>query len=341
LSEKFSFITLDFIFFVMKVAVTGASGHIGNCLVRELKKQGAEIKVLVHNFRNDLDKLNVELIQGNLLEPESLITLCNGVDVVFHLAAQIAIENRSSEQVYETNVTGTKNMIKAANYAGVKKFIHFSSIHAFRTESSELILDESRSMVESNKTIYEFTKAEGERVVMKAVSEGLNAVILNPTAVIGPFDYRSSLLGQALLQIYQNKLPFLVSGGYNWVDVRDVVSASIQAVESGRKGEKYILSGEFCTLRELSGMISKISGCRIPGIVPVSLARLACPFFQIYSSVAKTEPLYTYQSLDILINSAVNISNAKAKKELGYEPRPLEQTLKDAFEWYRENNVIN
>jgi dihydroflavonol-4-reductase len=157
----------------MKVAVTGASGHIGNCLVRELKKQGAEVKVLVHNFRNDLDKLNVELIQGNLLEPESLITLCNGVDVVFHLAAQIAIENRSSEQVYETNVTGTKNMIQAANYAGVKKFIHFSSIHAFRTESSELILDESRSMVESNKTIYEFTKAEGERVVMKAVSEGL------------------------------------------------------------------------------------------------------------------------------------------------------------------------
>jgi dihydroflavonol-4-reductase len=325
----------------MKVAVSGASGHIGNCLVRELKKQGADVKVLVHNFRNDLDKLNVELIQGNLLEPDSLITLCDGVDVVFHLAAQIAIENRSSAQVYETNVTGTRNMIKAAIKGEAKKFIHFSSIHAFRTESSEVILDESRSMVETNKTIYEFTKAEGEREVMKAVKEGLNAVILNPTAVIGPFDYRSSLLGQALLQIYQNKLPFLVAGGYNWVDVRDVVSASIQAIESGRKGEKYILSGKFCSLHELSAMISKITGCRIPVIVPVSLARLACPFFQIYSSVAKTEPLYTYQSLDILVNSAVNISNTKARKELGYEPRPLEQTLIDAFNWYRENNFIN
>jgi dihydroflavonol-4-reductase len=325
----------------MKVAVSGASGHIGNCLVRELKKQGADVKVLVHNFKNDLDKLNVELIQGNLLEPDSLITLCDGVDVVFHLAAQIAIENRSSAQVYETNVTGTRNMIKAAIKGEAKKFIHFSSIHAFRTESSEVILDESRSMVETNKTIYEFTKAEGEREVMKAVKEGLNAVILNPTAVIGPFDYRSSLLGQALLQIYQNKLPFLVAGGYNWVDVRDVVSASIQAIESGRKGEKYILSGKFCSLHELSAMISKITGCRIPVIVPVSLARLACPFFQIYSSVAKTEPLYTYQSLDILVNSAVNISNTKARKELGYEPRPLEQTLIDAFNWYRENNFIN
>lgn len=325
----------------MKVAVTGASGHIGNCLVRELKKQGAGIKVLVHNFRNDLDEMDVELIQGNLLEPESLITLCEGVDVVFHLAAQIAIENRSSVQVYETNVTGTKNMIKAAIYGRAKKFIHFSSIHAFKTEPSDLILDESRSLIETNKTIYEFTKAEGEREVMKAVKEGLNAVILNPTAVIGPFDCRGSLVGQALLKIYQNKLPFLVSGGYNWVDVRDVVSASIQAIESGQKGEKYILSGEFCNLHDLSAMISKISGCKIPVIVPVSLARLACPFFQIYSSITKKEPLYTYQSLDILLNSPINISNEKAKKELGYEPRPLEQTLKDTFNWYRENNFIN
>jgi dihydroflavonol-4-reductase len=325
----------------MKIAVTGASGHIGNCLVRELINRGASIKVLVHNFRNDLDEMDVELIQGNLLEPESLTTLCEGADIVFHLAAQIAIENRSSAKVYETNVTGTKNIIKAANYAGTKKFIHFSSIHAFQTGFSDQILDESRSLIDTNKTIYEFTKAEGEREVMKAVKEGLNAVIINPTAVIGPFDFRGSLLGQALLKIYQNKLPFLVSGGYDWVDVRDVVSASIKAIEAGRKGEKYILSGKFCTLQELSEMISKISGGRIPVIVPVSLARLACPFFHIYSSITKEEPIYTYQSLDILVNSPVNISNEKARKELGYEPRPLEQTLKDTFDWYIKNNLIN
>ena len=325
----------------MKVAVTGASGHIGNCLVQELKKQGAGIKVLVHNFRSVLDEMDVELIQGNLLEPESLVNLCEGVDVVFHLAAQIAIENTSSEHVYETNVTGTKNMIKAANHSKVKKFIHFSSIHAFQLGSPDQMLDESRSLVETNKAIYEFTKAEGEREVMKAAKEGLNAVILNPTAVIGPFDYRGSLLGQALLKIYQNKLPFLVSGGYNWVDVRDVVSASINAIDSGHKGENYILSGEFCTLQELSVMISKISGCKIPVIVPVALARLACPFFKVLSSITNKRPLYTYQSLDILVNSPSNISNAKARNELRYEPRPLEQTLKDTFDWYKENNFIN
>jgi dihydroflavonol-4-reductase len=325
----------------MKVAVTGASGHIGKCLVQELKKQGALIKVLVYNSRSELDEMDVELIHGNLLEPESLISLCKGADVVFHLAAQIAIDNKSSELVYDTNVTGTKNMIKAANLSGVRKFIHFSSIHAFQIGSPLQMLDESRSLVETNRIIYEFSKAEGEREVRKAAKEGLNAVILNPTAVIGPFDYGDSLLGRALLKIYQNKLPFLVAGGYNWVDVRDVVSASINAVKSGRKGENYIISGEFCSLRKLSEMISKISGCKIPLIVPVSLARLACPFFKIYSSVTNSKPLFTYQSLDILVNSPVNISNAKARKELGYEPRPLEQTLRDTFDWYREKNFIS
>jgi len=325
----------------MKVAITGASGHIGNCLVRELKKQGAGIKVLVHNFRSDLDELDVEIIRGNLLEPESLNALCEGVDVVFHLAAQIDIGNRSIAQIYDTNITGTKNIIKAAKYARVKKFIHFSSIHAFQTEPSDSMLDETRPLVHSDKTIYEYTKAEGEREVMKAVKEGLNAIILNPTAVIGPFDLRGSLLGQALLKIYQNKLPFLVSGGYNWVDVRDVVAASLQAIESGRMGENYILSGTFCSLEELSVMISKISGCKIPLIVPVSLARMACPFFKIYSFISKKEPLYTYQSLNILVNSPTNISNAKAAKELAYKPRPLEQTLRDTFDWYKENNFIN
>ena len=325
----------------MKIAVTGASGHIGNCLVKELKKQGAEIKVLVHDTSDVPIEIDVEPVRGNLLDPESLFNLCAGVDVVFHLAAQIAIDNVSSERVYETNVTGTKNMIIAANKSGVKKFIHFSSIHAFRIGSPDQMLDESRSLVESNKIIYEFTKAEGEREVKKAVKEGLNAVILNPTAVIGPFDYRSSLLGRALIKIYQNKLPFLVSGGYNWVDVRDVVSASIKAIESGRKGENYILSGEYCSLQELSSMISKISGCRIPVIVPVTLARLACPFFKGYSFFTNKQPLYTYQSLDILVNSPVNVSSAKAGRELEYVPRPIEQTLRDTFDWYRENNFIN
>lgn len=324
----------------MRIALTGASGHIGNCLVRELKKTGAEVKVLVHNFRNDLDELDVEIITGSLFDNESLMRLCEGADVVFHLAAQIAIDNRASEQVYSTNVTGTENIIKAAMISGVKKFIHFSSIDAFRTESPDRMLDENRPLIEENKAIYSYSKAESERLVLKAVTQGLNAVILNPTSVMGPFDSKRSLLGQALIKIYRGKLPFLVDGGYNWVDVRDVVAASIKAIESGRKGERYILAGEFCSLKDLSYRISRISGRKIPGFVPVSIARLACPFFQLYSAVTNTDPLYTRQSLDLLVSSPSNISFEKAKKELNYVPRPLEETLTDTFAWYKENKHL-
>jgi dihydroflavonol-4-reductase len=325
----------------MIAAVTGASGHIGYCLVRELKKQGAVVKVLVHNFKSDLGELGVELIHGDLLQPGSLNSLCEGVEVVFHLAAQIDIGNKSPSQIYDTNVTGTRNILKAAKYNGIGKFIHFSSIHAFQSKPLKEMLDENRSKIDKKKIIYEFSKAEGEREVLKAVKEGMNAVILNPTAVIGPFDKRNSFLGRALIQIYQNKLPFIVAGGYNWVDVRDVVQASIQSISSGRSGENYILSGEYHTLPELSVMISEISGCKIPGIVPVSLAQIACPFFKIYASFTNSEPLYTYQSLNILINSPINISSAKAAQELSYKPRQLKQTLKDTFDWYRKENLID
>ncbi len=326
----------------MKVAVTGASGHIGNCLVRKLLKRGDYVKVLVHNFKNDLAKMDVEIIHGNLLEVESLKKLCEGVDVVFHLAAIIALDNRHPKHVYAVNITGTKNIIEASKSSGVKKLIHFSSIDAFQFISSEAFMDESKPLIESEKSIYAFTKAEGERLVIKAVKEGFDAVILSPTAVIGPFDYRGSFLGSALIKIYQNKIPMLVSGGYDWVDVRDVAAAAIQAVDSGRKGEKYILSGSFCSLLELSEIIGRISGKKTPKLLaPVSLAKLAFPFIQFYYSLLKEKPVYTRQSLELLVNSPKNISFEKAKKELGYEPRPLEQTLRDAFNWYIENKYLN
>ena len=325
----------------MKVAVTGASGHIGNYLVRELKKQGNEVKALVHDFKNDLDKLDVEIIQGNLLDPESLNLLCSDADVVFHLAAVIALDNRHPEKVYAVNVTGTKNIIAASMSAGVKKFIHFSSIDAFAKVRPDQVLDEECPLIETRDSIYEITKAESERLVMKAVTEGLDAVILCPTAVVGPFDYRGSFLGDALKKIFVNKLPMLVTGGYNWVDVRDVADAAICSVEKGRKGEKYILSGNYADLTELSETAGKITGKKTPSLTaPVFLAKLALPFLWVYYSMFNGRPIYTSQSLNLLINSPKNISFEKAKKELGYIPRPLEQTLSDTFVWYRENKFI-
>jgi len=325
----------------MKAAVTGASGHIGNCLVRELKNRGFEVRALVHTFKKGLENLGIEILQGDLSDFESLEKLCKGVDVVFHLAARITIDNRKAELTRRINITGTKNLLSAAKKAGVKKFIHFSSIHAHNVHPINEVLDENRPLTRSRKTIYEYTKAESERLVQKFVNEGMDAVILNPTAVIGPYNFNNSLLRQGLRMIYNNKLPMLVPGGYNWVDVRDVVAASISAVEKGRKGEKYILSGHYCTLKKLSALVGKVSLKKTPSmVIPASLARLACPFIRIYSRLTKNNPLYTVQSLDIIANCPEKISFEKARKELNYSPRPLEQTISDTFNWYIENGFL-
>jgi len=326
----------------MKVAITGASGHIGSCLTRELIKRGDKVKVLIHNTNSSLQDLDVEIVKGDLLNKNSLEKLCSEVDVVFHLAAKIAIDKSERDLVYKTNVEGTQNLIDVCISAGIQRFIHFSSIHAYDPHPLDEVLDETRAYIGKTKLVYEKSKAESERIVLDSVSKGLNASVLNPTAVVGPFDFQGSYLGQALIKIYQNKLPMLVPGGYNWVDVRDVVDGSISAISKGRIGETYILSGHYLSLKELSLLISKISKKRIPQfLAPLFLAKVGLPFINLYSNITKDHPLYTGESLHILKNSNKFISNEKAKKEFGYEPRPLFDTLKEAFAWYKQNGFVN
>ena len=179
-------------------------------------------------------------------------------------------------------------------------------------------------------------------MVIKAAQEGLNALVLCPTAVIGPFDFRGSFLGKAIQQIYRNKYPMLISGGYNWVDVRDIAEAAIKAIKLGRKGQKYILSGNYCELKTFSTIISRLYNKKTPTLIaPIFLVYIATPILKLFSLLTNQEPLFTKQSLDILVNAPRKISCQKAKDELGYNPRPLEVTLRDTIDWYKENNFLN
>ncbi|MBN1598090.1 MAG: NAD-dependent epimerase/dehydratase family protein [Bacteroidales bacterium] len=326
----------------MKVAITGASGHIGSCLIRELIKHNIKVKALAHRLTSNLENLGIEIVRGDLLDESTVVSLCKDVDVVFHLAAKIAIDKKEVNSVYQTNVEGTRNIVNSCLKNNVKRLIHFSSIHALDPHPLEEVLDENRPLIENTNLVYERSKAESERVVLAAINSGLDAVILNPTAVVGPFDYRSSYLGQALVKIYRNKLPMLVPGGYDWVDVRDIVQATIAAIDKGRKGERYLLSGQWVSLKELSGMIGNISSQKTPKLIaPMFLARIGVPFLRLYATIKKEHPLYTSESLEILENSNRYITNAKARKELGYNPRSIEETLRDTFNWYQKNGIIH
>jgi len=325
----------------MIFAVTGASGHIGNNLCKELVKRGHKVKALLYEDMDDLKRPGIELVNGDVTDKKSLVELCKGTDFVFHLAAQIALDKNDKGLVYQTNVVGTQNIIEACKSRNVKRLVHFSTIHTFDMVPMDEVLDESRQQLKHTKLIYEQTKIEAEKNIVNAIEEGLDAVIVYPTAIFGPNDFKPSLLGQALIRIYNNSLPMLVEGGYNWVDVRDVVDGSISACMIGKQGGKYILSGHWMSLTDLSAKIGAITNRKTPRLTAgFWLARIGIPFIQLYAKLKKEHPLYTNGMIDILKMSHQNISSAKAQNELGYHSRPIEESIGDTFDSFKQHGML-
>ncbi|TSA25236.1 MAG: NAD-dependent epimerase/dehydratase family protein [Bacteroidetes bacterium] len=331
-----------YIFAWMKIAVTGANGHVGSNLCKTLLDQGFHVKALAHRNTGAIQDLPLELIQGDLLDRDSIRNLLHGADFCFHLAACISIKGDPDGMVWKINAEGTRNMVEIARESNLQRFIHFSSIHAFQQHPREEPLDETRALVTHTGFAYDRSKAEGERAVLQAISDGLDALILSPTAIIGPGDPEPSLTGKALLELYHRQIPMLVPGGYNWVDVRDVVNGAINAMTLGRTGEKYLLSGTWHSLWELASLICRVTGSGTPQrVVPMWLARVGLPFITLYSQFTGGEPLYTSESLQIISEGNHCISNEKARRELNFAPRELEETVRDAFAWFKEKGYIH
>jgi dihydroflavonol-4-reductase len=177
--------------------------------------------------------------------------------------------------------------------------------------------------------------------MMEASSADLETVVINPTAVIGPGDFKPSLTGGAIMRLYKGTIPSLIPGGYDWVDVRDVCLAAIKAMECGVAGECYLVGGSYQSLRDMAHEIEKLGGHKPPQLtLPFWVARIGVPFLNLHSAIRKTEPLYTSVSLDTLEKSHRNISHAKAAAALGYSPRPFAETLADTIAWYKEHRYI-
>ena len=326
----------------MKIAVTGANGHVGSNLCKALLKQGYQIRALAHKNTKAINDLPIELIQGDILDKDSIRSLMKDVDYCFHLAAYISIKGDPNGMVWKINAEGTKNIVDVAREQQIKRLIHFSSIHAFQQHPTDEPLDEHRPLVGSNGFAYDISKAEGERAVHQAAANGLDAVVLCPTAIIGPDDPEPGLIGKALLELYHKQIPALVPGGYNWVDVRDVVHGAVNAMTMGRTGEKYLLSGTWHSLFDLSRIIAKVTGVKTTQtVMPLWVAKFGLPFITLYSHIAGVEPLYTNESLQIISEGNRLINNEKARRELNFTSRDLEDTVRDAFTWFREQGYIH
>ena len=316
--------------------VTGASGHIGANLVRALLGQGRRVRALVHKSTAAIDGLQVEVVRADLLDGPAVLRACAGAGSVFHLAGKISAGWEPDADVHAINVLGTRNVVDACLAAGVKRLVHFSSIQAL---SGGADMDETCDLVASDdgtRGAYDRAKAESERLVLGAGERGLDAVIVSPTAALGPFDFRPSPMGEVLLALGRGKLPALVAGGYcDYVDVRDVVEGALAAERTGRRGERYILSGTGLSLVELAQQWASVTGRAAPRFaVPMGLSRLAAPFAPAWARWRGRRPLFTSESLRVLRTQAP-ASHRKAHAELGYRPRPIDETLRDTCAWMK------
>jgi dihydroflavonol-4-reductase len=316
------------------IVVTGAAGHIGANLVRALAAEGRPVRALVHLDRQALEGLDIEVVSGDICDLDSLKKAFEGAEVVYHLAACIAIANEPWSLLEAVNISGTRNVVEACLSCGVRRLVHFSSIHTL-TDTTNIPVDESSALVDSRRyPPYDRSKAAAEREIQRGIEKGLDAIIISPTAIVGPHDYRPSHFGEALLKLANGRLPALVSGGFDWVDVRDVVKGAMRAEKTAPCGTKYILSGHWVSLRQVAKMTEEITGVKAPASVcPMWLARIGAPFITAFDLLARRRPLYTSASLQALRGHR-RISHKKASRELDYRPRPFRETLIDTLKWF-------
>ena len=323
--------------------VTGATGHIGNVLVKMLLEKGENVRVLLLPGEDPtpLNGLDLERFEGNVLDYQALVLAFEGVQNVYHLAGIISILPGENDLMQLVNVLGTRNVIQASSSAGVRRLVYTSSIHAITRVPHGVKIDENLPFDPDNPYgEYDRSKARASLEVLQAAQDKLDAVVVCPTGVIGPYDYRRSEVGYIIQSCVQQKPQLYVDGAYDFVDVRDVADGLIQACQKGRRGESYILSGEQLTVRGLLDTIQEITGKHFPRVkIPTQIARFASLFTPLYYRLTKTEPRFTPYSLEVLASNS-NICHAKAKQEFGYNPRSLRESISDTVKWFTENHNL-
>jgi dihydroflavonol-4-reductase len=325
----------------MTVAVTGSTGHLAASVIPLLADRDYHVKALYREQEPFFNLTSLETVKGSLSDKVSLEKLVHGCEVTIHCAARISLNSNHDPSVYETNVNGTINIFNVAERAGVKRFIYISSIHAYNSMPTNEFLDEKREYCSDNAPVYDQSKRDAEQYVLHRTDTQMEVLVLNPTAIVGPFDYKPSLIGKAFMDIYNNKVPSLIDGGFDFCDVRDVAQGIVNAIDKGRNGHSYLLSGKWYSLAEIHEIIMDVKGDKrhIP-VLPAWTGYLGLPFISLLAAVNRREPFYTKESLFTLIHSNKKINSAKAAEELGYKCRPLYDTIKDSINSFKQTGYL-
>ncbi len=328
-----------------KYLVTGAAGHLGSVIIRELLNRGKSVRALILPDEKNLPEGDIEICRGDVRDKNSLVDFFrnqeNDMLILIHCAGIVSISSRFVQEIYDVNVIGTKNIVDLCEQQRIEKLVYVSSVHAIpEGPKGDCIVETEHFAPDNVVGLYAKTKAEATSYVLAAGKRGLNVNIVHPTGICGPYDNGRGHLTTLVIDYYQGRLIAGMEGGYDFVDVRDVASGIISCFEKGVPGECYILSNKYYTVRELLDMLHEVTGKkRIKIILPYWFVRLTARLSENYYKILRQPPLYTAYSVYTLSSNAL-FSHQKASDALGYTTRDMKQTLADTVSWLKREGRI-
>lgn len=324
--------------------ITGASGFVGSAVARELLRAGIGVRALVRpsSPRKNLDGLDIQIVKGDMRDGASMRQAAEGARYVFHVAADYRLWAPDPDEIIRANVEGTRSVMEAARDAGAERVVYTSSVATLKLHEDGTPADEAKPLNEDEAIgAYKKSKVAAERLVERMIDDGLPAVIVNPSTPIGPRDIKPTPTGRIIIEAAEGRMPAYVDTGLNVVHVDDVAAGHIAALRKARSGERYILGGENMSLADLLGRIAKSVGRSPPTIrVPRQLIYPIAIGAEALARLTGKEPFVTLDGLR-LAKYRMYFSSEKAKRELGYKPRPADAAIRDAIDWFRNAGMLS
>jgi dihydroflavonol-4-reductase len=325
----------------MLVFVTGATGFVGSHVARALAAQGADLRLLVRSSSDlrNIQELQAERVVGDLRDAASLKKATAGCDVIFHVAADYRLWVRDPEQMYSSNVEGTKAILEAARENKVRRVVYTSSVATMGFQSNGHLANEDSPVSLANMIgPYKRSKFMAEEIAIQAGRSGMDVVVVNPTTPVGERDIKPTPTGRIVVDFLNKKFPAYVDTGLNLVDVAECARGHVAALEKGKSGERYILGGENLTLKQILDKLAAITGLPSPRMkVPYVVALATGVVDQVFTGyIRNREPRATIDAVR-MGRKKMFVSSGKAERELGWKTVPVDDALRRAVEWFQAN----
>lgn len=321
------------------ILVTGATGFVGWHVVRRLVEGGERVRALVRD-RSRLRESDAEAVTGDLRNPETLARAVTGCGVLYHVAADYRLWAKDPEELYRSNVEGTRNVLKAAMTAGVERVVYTSTVGCIGIPYGGLGNEDRPVSEQEMQGAYKRSKFQAEQVALEFAQKGLPVVIVNPTAPVGDHDWKPTPTGKIIVDFLRRNMPAYVDTGLNLVDVRDVAVGHLLACERGRPGERYILGGENLTLRQIFAKLESISGLSAPKVqIPYGVAYAVGVASTAWARVSGREPRAPLDAVR-MARKKMWVTQEKAVRELGYTAGPASEALGRAVGWFRQHGYV-